>query len=112
MEKLTRSAKFKETLSSLHKWLSENAVLNMDMGNFVIAVYCRNGNHRSVCLGAALHYALVATPDQVMAPPAVTNITEWAGLGKAQVWPMQSLPKCWLVPARPKGSGPVALQNP
>ena len=51
----------------------------MHMGNFVIAVYCRNGNHRSVCLGAALHYALVATPDQVMAPPAVTNITEWAG---------------------------------
>ena len=34
------------------------------------------------------------------------------GLGKAQVWPMQSLPKCWLVPGRPKGFGPVALQNP
>ena len=84
----------------------------MHMGNFVIAVYCRNGNHRSVCLGAALHYALVATPDQVMAPPADKYHRVGGGLGKAQVWPMQSLPKCWLVPGRPKGSGPVALQNP
>ena len=25
--------------------------------------------------------------------------------GKAHVWPMQSLPKCWLVPRRPKALG-------